>query len=164
MKGFSRMVIVGFSILAALAFLLWIYSAIASPPERKPVDFTELKRTGKPNDYLVCPEGSCNARVDETSPVFEVNVLRLKDEWTEVISDSPRTVRLPGYTTFQADYEQRSRFLGFPDTISVLFTPLGENQSTLAIYSRSHYGYWDLGVNRKRIQLWLSELNRKLNK
>ena len=46
----------------------------------------------------------------------------------------------------------------FPDTIQVDFLSLGENRSTLAIYSRSKYGYSDLGTNRARIERWLSRL------
>ncbi|MCB1632914.1 MAG: DUF1499 domain-containing protein [Pseudomonadales bacterium] len=36
--------------------------------------------------------------------------------------------------------------------------PLGEARSTLIIYSRSVYGYSDLGVNKARVNRWLAEL------
>jgi uncharacterized protein (DUF1499 family) len=53
--------------------------------------------------------------------------------------------------------------MNFPDTISVRFYALEENRSTLAVYSRSHYGYYDLGVNRRRVQSWLLELKQRVS-
>jgi len=56
------------------------------------------------------------------------------------------------------DLVQRSALFRFPDTVSIEVIPLGDSRSTLAIYSRSTYGYSDLGVNRKRIERWLARL------
>jgi len=74
---------------------------------------------------------------------------------------------LPGVETdaaedrvMQYDYIQRSALMQFPDSITVRFISLGKNQSTLAIYSRSHYGYSDFGVNEARIRKWLVGLAR----
>ena len=47
----------------------------------------------------------------------------------------------------------------FPDTVDVEVFPAGENQSTLAIYSRSLIGRKDFGVNRARITRWLAALD-----
>jgi uncharacterized protein (DUF1499 family) len=30
--------------------------------------------------------------------------------------------------------------------------------STLAIYSRSQYGYYDFGANKRRVEKWLEQL------
>jgi uncharacterized protein (DUF1499 family) len=53
--------------------------------------------------------------------------------------------------------------MGFPDTISALFRSEEEGRSTLAVYSRSQYGYWDFGVNRRRVLTWLAELEKRLD-
>jgi len=60
----------------------------------------------------------------------------------------------------QARFVQYSRLMRFPDTIDVEVFPVGTDQSTLAIYSRSLVGYSDLGVNRARIARWLAALER----
>ena len=60
--------------------------------------------------------------------------------------------------THQYTYIQRSRLFHFPDTINVKLIALPNHQSTIAIYSRSKYGYGDLGVNKKRVQHWIKQL------
>lgn len=50
----------------------------------------------------------------------------------------------------------RSSLLKFPSRISVMFMPLGEGRSTLAIYSRSQYGR--RSTNRMRIDDWLAAI------
>jgi len=159
------MVVLILLIVAILGFLSWgfwlLRVRISGPVERALLDFAALKRTGKPNDYLVCPPGFCSSIPDETSPVFEMPVSQLRQEWEAFISQQPRVVMIAHSTELQIDFEQRSRFLGFPDTITVRFYGLGENRSTLAVYSRSHYGYWDLGANRKRVQAWLKDLEQR---
>jgi uncharacterized protein (DUF1499 family) len=58
----------------------------------------------------------------------------------------------------QYDYIQRTELMRYPDSITVRFIPLADGQSTLAIYSRSHYGRSDFGVNQARIRAWLAAL------
>lgn len=42
----------------------------------------------------------------------------------------------------------------YPDTVDLEVIPVGENQSTLALYSRSLVGRKDFGVNRARLRRW----------
>jgi len=152
-------------LVSAVLWIGWrIRVAVASPVEREVLDFSAIERSGKPNDYLVCPAGVCSSAADEISPVFGVSVSRLREEWFSLVSRQPRTERISPLIDSQYDYVQRSRWFGFPDTITVRFYPHGPKHSTLAIYSRSHFGYWDMGVNRRRIQQWLAELVRRLEK
>jgi uncharacterized protein (DUF1499 family) len=53
--------------------------------------------------------------------------------------------------------------MDFPDSITVRFIPLTPDSATLAIYSRSHYGRNDFGVNEARIRAWLTALERALS-
>lgn len=67
---------------------------------------------------------------------------------------TPRTVLLAGspaegLLTFQT----RSRFWGFPD-----HTTVGVQGDLLVIYGRLRFGQSDLGVNRARVEEWLSTL------
>jgi uncharacterized protein (DUF1499 family) len=58
---------------------------------------------------------------------------------------------------------QRSAFLRFPDYIDVSILPVGGNgdSSTIAIYSRSRFGYSDMGVNQRRVEEWMTALRTK---
>jgi uncharacterized protein (DUF1499 family) len=46
--------------------------------------------------------------------------------------------------------------------VTVEFIPLGPDQSSLAIYSRSRYGHYDFGHNRNRAETWLADLEKLL--
>ena len=53
-------------------------------------------------------------------------------------------------------FVQVTRLMRYPDTVDLEVIPVGENQSTLALYSRSLVGRKDFGVNRARLQRWLA--------
>jgi uncharacterized protein (DUF1499 family) len=147
--------LVGVAVLGHAGLLALVFGA----PQRPRIDFASLERTSRPNQYLVCPPATCAATVDRDSPVFAVPAGRLRDAFLKIVAGQPR-VRLltadaeAGYYEF----EQQSRFMGFPDTVTVQFIGLNETTSTLAIYSRAHYGYRDFGVNQARIDAWLAAL------
>ena len=123
------------------------------------VDFAEFKLTDKPNQFLMCPPGFCDANPHADSPVFDVSVEQLRERWREVVAVQPRIELLAGDDEGQQfDYVQRSARFRFPDIITVRFISVSSSQSTLAIYSRSIYGKSDFGVNRERIDAWLKTL------
>lgn len=125
-----------------------------------PADPATVSRTGRPNDYLVCPPGVCAALPDRASRTYRVPAERLAEAWTAVVAAAPRTrpVAADPAAGLYA-FEQRSALFGFRDTILVRFIPLAADRSTLAVYSRSEVGYWDLGVNRRRVEAWLAALD-----
>lgn len=131
----------------------------APEAERVALDPLTLERTGRPNDFLVCPEGRCAAAADRTGPVLliaPVDQLRL---WEQVIATSPRTRLLEiDETTLLIHAEQRSRLLRFVDTIVIHVLPAGDGHSTFATYSRSELGYSDMGVNEARLEDWIARL------
>jgi uncharacterized protein (DUF1499 family) len=57
-------------------------------------------------------------------------------------------------------YIQHSPTFRFPDIITVEFVKLGPDHSSIAIYSRSRYGHYDFGKNRKRVVKWLALLEK----
>ncbi len=127
------------------------------------VDFADLRLTGKPNDFLMCPPGFCDANPHTDSPVFDVSVEQLRERWREVVTVQPRVKLLAeDEEGQQSDYVQRSARFRFPDIITVRFIAVSYSRSTLAIYSRSIYGRRDFGVNRKRIDAWLKTLSVEL--
>lgn len=127
------------------------------------VDFAALVLADSPNQYLVCPAELCQqAEAHRDSPVYDISAQALKEQWMRMVDKQPRvSAANADDAAMQYDFVQRSALMRFPDTITVRFIPMGEDQSTLAIYSRSKYGYSDLGVNKERIDHWLDQLENE---
>ncbi|MBL4907022.1 MAG: DUF1499 domain-containing protein [Sneathiella sp.] len=129
---------------------------------RRPlIDFENLQKSRKPNTYLMAPKELCPISPAVESPVFDVNARDLATFFETVAKSMLNTEKLSEVQVEgnrQMDFVQYSKVIGFPDTITVRFMEVSESKSTLAIYSRSHYGYRDFGVNRKRVQAWMRQL------
>jgi uncharacterized protein (DUF1499 family) len=131
----------------------------APEAERLALDPLTLERTGRPNDFLVCPEARCAAVADRVPPVLEVAAADQLRLWEEVVSASPRTrILRVNETDLLVHAEQRSRLMRFVDTIVVRVIPEGEGRSTFAAYSRSELGYSDMGVNQGRLEDWIARV------
>jgi len=138
-----------------------LLATVFGPVDLSPVDFRTLTRPQRPNQYLVCPADFCAAATDAVSLIYGVPAAVLQGRWFAMLAQQPRVQQIAVSPDGQQyDFLQRSRLWRFPDTITVRFIPLSETQSTLAIYSRAHYGYSDLGVNRKRVETWLQALQQ----
>lgn len=131
----------------------------AGKPDLGPVSFEQLERRQSPNDALACPPQVCAAKADIMSARYPVTAPQLRAALANVIAAEPRMTTVnTDEATLTDRYIQRSKWLGFPDTVIVRFFDLQEGQCTLAIYSRSQLGESDLGANKVRIQRWLSKL------
>lgn len=98
----------------------------------------ELRR-GADAPFLPAPPGVIAARLADLA----------RSERAEQIAGSPDT----GHVTYVA----RSALMGFPDAISVSLIPEGEG-TRVEIFSRSRFGYSDLGVNAARVARWIAAL------
>lgn len=118
-------------------------------------------RSQRPNCYSSAPEGRGPA--DRVSPVFPVPLAELERAWLALAAALPRfeLVRREE-AAHRYDYVARSRVLGFPDDIAVQFVALGGATASLAIASRSRYGYYDFGVNPQRVDALLAALAARL--
>ena len=126
------------------------------------VTFENLVRRPSPNDALACPREFCKATPDVTSPEFSIGADGLRSAMAKVLASEPRIEKVHSDDASLTDrYIQRTALMGFPDTIVVRFLPLAGDRSTLAIYSRSKFGYSDLGANKARIQRWLAKLKQQ---
>lgn len=127
------------------------------------LDFATIPARRPPKACLACPESWARPDADVLAPVFAAPLDGLRQAVVAVAAEEARThlVRLDKQAR-QAEFEQRSRILGFPDTITVAFEAAGHGGATLAIYSRARYGYYDFGVNRRRVQRWLAALEARL--
>lgn len=129
-------------------------------PDLGPVAFETLQRRSTPNDALACPPAFCQARSDLAPPLYAVSAPHLRSLFATMMASEPRVVRVASDDASMTErYVQRSKWLGFPDTIVVQFLDRPNGASTLALYSRSQLGAGDLGVNRQRIERWLDKLS-----
>jgi hypothetical protein len=123
------------------------------------VDFATLRLTDKPNQFLLCPPGTCRAEAQGQSPAFNEDVNALQARWRAMVAGEPNVdVLAEEEDGQQITYVQRSARLRFPDIITVRLIALSPTRSTLAVYSRAVYGRKDFGVNRARVEDWLGNL------
>lgn len=133
--------------------------ALFGDKELPEIDFATLVRDGRPNSWLVCPPEACPlAEADAPAPVFAMPVGQLRSRLLELIelSGDARSLSVDPERQ-QFSFVVRTPAMRFPDIVTVRFYPTGEG-STLAIHSRSVYGWSDIGTNRKRIERWLAIL------
>ncbi len=165
MKGLKLAVylVVGIAVVIGLPVLVAgrekTLAIIFGPMDLKPVDFAALRLADKPNQFLVCPPDFCADTAHLTSPVFPGSAEQLKQRWMAMVEKQPRVeAGAADEAAMQYEFIQRSKLVGYPDSITVRFIALDEGKATLAIYSRSHYGRSDFGVNEARVRAWLAAL------
>lgn len=129
----------------------------AGLPPAAPLDFASLRRPASPNTALAGPPGLGPAP-DIAAQRFDVPPPVLYAALRRVAETEPRVFLLARFDDrLQAAYVARSAFWNFPDLIQVAAVPAGAG-SRPVIYSRSVYGRYDFGVNRKRVEAWLARL------
>ncbi|MHA6346686.1 DUF1499 domain-containing protein [Roseivivax sp. CAU 1761] len=71
-----------------------------------------------------------------------------------IILSTPRTERLAGSVEEgRATYVSRSKWFGFPD-----YTTVQRGDDGIEIWGRQRFGQADAGVNRRRVEGWLTTL------
>ncbi|MFZ1813825.1 MAG: DUF1499 domain-containing protein [Rhizobiaceae bacterium] len=137
------------------------WEMLSGPADMGPVHFEELVRSPTGNDALACPPGWCaKAQSDFDPPVYALNLVALSQRFRESLDAEEKLELIGDSQGLHFRYVQYTPWMEWPDTISVVFMPLGADQSTLAIYSRSRFGDGDLGTNLKRIKRWLQRLEK----
>ena len=127
------------------------------------LDFSQLTLPRWPNHCLAAPAQWDGPVGQVTTAVYPVPLAKLREALVAVAAAEPRTnlLRLDK-EALQAEFEQRSKVLGFRDVITVAFIAVDEEHAALALYSRARVGLYDLGVNRKRVERWLAALQARL--
>ncbi len=124
------------------------------------IDFESLELPSKPNHALALPEDEAPGRDALPVPIYQVSVGALREAFVAMAAAQPRTNLLElDREARQAKFWQKSRFLGFTDLVYAEFVERGDGRSSLRLFSHSCLGYWDLGVNRRRLEIWLKELS-----
>lgn len=131
----------------------------AGVPIPPPGLLDHLERPASPNTALAAP-ADFTPKPDIVLPVYQVPAPLLYQAIRAVARAMPRVFPQIAYDgQLEAHYVARSALINFPDLIVAKVSPAGNAASTLVLYSRSVYGYSDLGVNRQRLQAWLAALD-----
>ncbi len=121
------------------------------------VDPATAERTGKPNDFLVAPEGATKAKPDRIATMRGAKPEDLLFQFDAIAMPAGATVIAGSVKELWITYVQRTMILGFPDYITVKAVPVDDG-AALIIWSRSRFGHSDFGVNQSRVEGWLSQL------
>lgn len=126
------------------------------------MDFRTLKLGRKPNQFLMAPDGLCQAAIPHAeSPVFNVPAADLMRRLLDMVKGEERvSIREVSEEALIVKLVARSKVFRFPDMIDCQILPVDSDRSTLAVYARARFGYRDFGVNRARIAGWVRRLEQ----
>ena len=145
-----------FTALALSVGLTACGSGVEGIPVPQPIDMAHITRPETPNTALAAPAGF-TPTPDILTPVYDRSANELYASVIEAAERQPRTYLLKRYDDLkQVHFVERIAVFGFPDLIAVQVLDDGPGRSRLVIWSRSVYGSWDFGVNRRRVQHWLA--------
>lgn len=134
---------------AALVVAMIVPRIAPDDPARWSADPTTATPPDSPNSYLVAGHDAVALPLAPQAAFDRIHAIAM---------DEPRVALLTrDAANGLATYVQRSALFGFPDYISIKFEPKGDG-SQLSIYSRSRFGYSDLGANKARVERWLDKI------
>jgi uncharacterized protein (DUF1499 family) len=147
------------AVLLALAVVGVIYiRTVGHDPALWHVDPVVAERSGRPNDAVAAPPG-LRADAEIEAPVLPVSPEAAAERLDAIIRAAPRVSVVAGDPADGfVTYVQRSAWVGWPDYISVKAVEAGEGASVV-VWSRSRFGYSDMGVNRERLERWMEALD-----
>jgi uncharacterized protein (DUF1499 family) len=122
--------------------------------------FKTLRRPDSPNHWLVAP-ADFTPGPDAVAPVFAVPAATLRAAFMAVVGQT-RGANVVTETADGVHVVVATPVFGFRDDLRVQFIALSPQQSTLALYSASRTGYWDLGTNRRRVEDWMTRIQPAL--
>ncbi len=121
------------------------------------VDPAVAERLGRDNDFMIAPEGVTAAKPDVISQVRAVPPADLLFQFDAIARNTSRVNVVAGsIDEGMITYVQQSAIFGFPDYVTVKAVD-AEGGAALIIWSRSRFGYSDMGVNRERVEIWLAQ-------
>lgn len=136
--------------------------AASGPLDTAPVDLRAIRRSSSPNDSLACAPGICAAAADFASPVYALPRAALMEAAEAILLAEPRTeIAARDDALPQIVFLQKSAVFGFADTIRVQAAGT-DGEASLIVHSRSNVGYYDFGVNGKRVRRLLDAIAQRL--
>ncbi|MBF9030083.1 DUF1499 domain-containing protein [Rhodobacterales bacterium HKCCE3408] len=145
-----RMVIIVAAVLVALVLAVSLY--VRTVPMRAAVwhvDPVEVEPPVTPNFAL---------RRGETAPLIQRPAAEVATRLEAVAEAGGAQVIGGSADSGFVTYVVRTPVMGFPDAVSVRLIPEGDG-TRVAIFSRSRFGYGDMGVNADRVARWIDALS-----
>lgn len=104
-----------------------------------------------PNYALIKPDAA---------PNYPQSADELLHTIVNIVKAMPRIQHLQyDRTNYSIQFDQLSRLFRFVDSVQIAVIPTGPQQATVAMYSYSHTGYYDFGVNKRRLNYILKQLS-----
>jgi hypothetical protein len=136
---------------------------VAGLPPAEPVDFARLVLPPSPNTCLAAPPGG-HPGAQIIVPPLPVDAATAWPVLRALGDGMPRVTRYGEWPARrQAQWVARSALANFPDIIAAELVP-GPDGAGLFLFSRSLFGWSDLGVNRKRVAAWLAAFDAALRR
>ncbi len=127
----------------------------------EPVAFDQLVLPASPNTCLVGPASYAGPKHLTQAP-WPVAPAVLWATLNRVAAGMPRTFKLAEWPDRrQSQWVERSALVNYPDIIAAEVRP-DAGGAALLLYSRSLFGWSDLGVNKARAERWLAALDAAL--
>ncbi|WP_431283539.1 DUF1499 domain-containing protein [Humitalea sp. 24SJ18S-53] len=131
-------------------------------PPAEPLDLASLVLPPSPNTCLAAPPGAPGPVPHRVLPPFAATPAALWAAVQQAAGAQPRTTLLAAWPEhLQAQWVERSAIMNYPDIIVALLLPDGD-RTGLVLYSRSLFGWSDLGVNAKRVDRWIAAIESAL--
>ncbi|MEO0993168.1 MAG: DUF1499 domain-containing protein [Pseudomonadota bacterium] len=147
----------GAGVLLAVIGGVMVWS-VSHNPDVWHVDPMSADRTGRPNDALVATADTTRAEPDRVLAPIAETPDALMARLDAAMMEKPRVARVArSGDGLHVTYVERSALIAFPDYVSVRALA-GENGTNLAIWSRSRFGYSDMGINAARVDQLLDRL------
>ena len=122
-----------------------------------PIEFDTLALPASPNTCLVGPPDYAGPK-HLTQPAYAVAPEHLAATLQRLAAGFPRTWALAAWPERgQWQWVERTPLMNYPDIIAAEIRPHPAG-AALLLYSRSLFGWSDLGVNQARVQRWLAAL------
>lgn len=128
------------------------------------LDKCDITPPDKPNYALAFPRGYCQLQASAFSPVYAINQQQLLEKIVDVIKHLPRHKDLNiDKDKLIIKFTQYSAVFHFPDKIEIRVLNTGPAESSVLIYSHSVYGYYDFGVNKRRVLALLASIKTEVS-
>lgn len=138
-------ILIGLVLVAVIGAAVF-FRTVSMPPEVWHVDPARVTPPASPNFEL---------RTGPAAPVFDAEPAVMAAR-IDAIATAERAQMIAGdLAEGHMTYVARTRLMGFPDAVSVRLVPV-EGGTRVEIYSRSRFGYSDMGVNAARVERWIA--------
>ena len=142
-------------------YLAWFMIVTAAhDPADWHVNPLTVPTSATPNDFRIAMRDMTEERVDAEPPIYSERPLILAQAFDQFAFSQRDTNRIAGLPPeLMMTYVQHTATLKMPDYLTIKFIDLGDGTSTVAIYSRSRFGYGDMGMNQRRAESWIKALD-----